>query len=79
MFSRSWDASLFTGNLVSHRYDIDFFARHVADVDNSIADQLGRWHLSPVHRARFATFTQLDSRHAHRTRSIFTSFASTRD
>ena len=38
-------------------YDIDLFTRHVAGVDNSIADHLSRWHLSPVHRIRFAALT----------------------
>ena len=37
------------------RYDIDIFAQHVAGVDNSIADHLSRWHLSPVHHTRFTT------------------------
>ena len=39
------------------RYDIDIFARHVAGVDNSIADHLSRWHLSPGHHTRFAALT----------------------
>ena len=39
------------------RYDIEIFAQHVAGVDNSIADHLSRWHLSPVHRTRFTTLT----------------------
>ena len=39
------------------RDDINIFAWHVAGVDNSIADQLSRWHLSPVHHTRFATLT----------------------
>ena len=39
------------------RNDIDIFARHVAGVDNSIADHHGCWHLSPVHHTRFATLT----------------------
>ena len=36
-------------------YDIDIFAQHVAGVDNSIADHLSCWHLSPVHHTRFTT------------------------
>ncbi len=39
------------------RYDIDIYARHVAGVDNSIADHLSRWHLSLVHHTRFAALT----------------------
>ena len=39
------------------RYDIDISAWHVAGVDNSIADHLSRWHLSPVHHTHFATLT----------------------
>lgn len=58
------------------RYDIDIFARHVAVVDNSIADHLSRWHfISSSSRA----LCLLDSRHAHRTRSMFTSFVSIQD
>ena len=38
-------------------YDIDIFAWHIAAVDNSIANHLSRWHLSPVHHTPFAALT----------------------
>ena len=39
------------------RHDIDLFTRHIAGVDNTIADHLSRWHLSPVHHLRFDALT----------------------
>ena len=39
------------------RHDIAIFAWHIAGVDNTIADHLSRWHLSPVHQLRFDALT----------------------
>ena len=39
------------------RHDIAIFAWHIAGVENTIADHLSRWHLSPVHQLRFDALT----------------------
>ena len=39
------------------RHDIAIFAWHIAGVDNTIADHLSPWHLSPVHQLRFDALT----------------------
>lgn len=39
------------------RHDIDIRAKHIPGLENSIADHLSRWHLSPSHQQRFAELT----------------------
>lgn len=43
--------------LLTARHDIDIFARHITGLDNSIADHLSCWHLSPVHHLWFSALT----------------------
>ena len=39
------------------RNDIDICAKHIPGLENSIADHLSRWHLSPLHQQYFAELT----------------------
>ena len=39
------------------RHYIDICAKHIPGLENSIADHLSRWHLSPSHQQRFAELT----------------------
>lgn len=39
------------------RHDLEICAKHIPGLDNSIADHLSRWHLSPTHQTRFSELT----------------------
>ena len=39
------------------RNDVDLLAKHIPGLENSFANHLSRWHLSPTHQQRFAELT----------------------
>lgn len=46
---------------LSARHDIDLVARLIAGLDNSIADHLNCWHLSPLQHTQFSALTAATS------------------